>query len=148
MAGISQYRRTAAAITCAATAVLLGVAGCGGGTTGGGSPAPPATTSAPGTSSPTQAGTVVDVTMQEFSFVVPERELAAGTYTFTLDNAGSAPHAMAIRGPGISGEQQSETINGGEKTQFTVTLQPGNYEVWCPVGNHRAQGMETTLTVK
>lgn len=91
---------------------------------------------------------MVDVTMEEFSFVMPEREFAAGTYTFMLGNAGSAPHAMAIRGPGISGEQQSETISGGEKTQFTVTLQPGSYEVWCPVGNHRAHGMETTLIVK
>jgi hypothetical protein len=59
---------------------------------------------------------MVDVTMEEFSFAIPERELAAGTYTFMLGNAGSAPHAMAIRGPGISGEQQSETISGGENS--------------------------------
>lgn len=91
---------------------------------------------------------MVDVTMQEFSFVMHERELAPGIYTLMLDNAGNAPDAMAIRGPGISGGQHFETINGREKTRFTVTLQPGSYEVWCPVGNHRAQGMETTLAVK
>jgi uncharacterized cupredoxin-like copper-binding protein len=28
-----------------------------------------------------------------------------------------------------------------------VTLQAGTYEVWCPIGNHRAMGMDTTLTV-
>ncbi|WUE03687.1 cupredoxin domain-containing protein [Nonomuraea sp. NBC_00507] len=91
---------------------------------------------------------MVSVTMNEFSFAFANQELRAGTYVFMLDNAGKAPHAMSIKGPGIDTEQQSETIDGGQETQFTVTLQPGTYEVWCPVGNHRAQGMESTLTVK
>jgi uncharacterized cupredoxin-like copper-binding protein len=148
MDGVIHRRRTAA-FAGAIIAVVLNVVGCGGGTSGGSSLAPPAaTTSAPGTSSPAAEGTTVDVTMNEFSFVLPQQDLAAGTYTFVLENGGNAPHAMAIKGPGISGEQQSETIGGGKTTRFTVTLQPGRYEVWCPVGNHRAQGMETTLAVK
>jgi uncharacterized cupredoxin-like copper-binding protein len=38
-------------------------------------------------------------------------------------------------------------VQGGGSTTMTVTLQPGEYEVFCPIGNHRAMGMDTTLTV-
>ena len=30
--------------------------------------------------------------------------------------------------------------------EFTFTT-PGSYQMWCPVGNHRAQGMEGTFVV-
>jgi plastocyanin len=129
------------------TAAFLAVAGCGGTpAAGGGSSAPQPATSAQ--SSPAAAGTQVDVTMKEFSFAIAKQDLTAGTYTFMLNNAGTMPHAMAIKGPGIDPEKQSDTIGGGQQGTLTVTLQPGSYDVWCPVGNHRAQGMETTLTVK
>jgi uncharacterized cupredoxin-like copper-binding protein len=36
---------------------------------------------------------------------------------------------------------------GGADETLTVTLQAGTYELWCPVGSHREQGMETTITV-
>lgn len=35
----------------------------------------------------------------------------------------------------------------GESGSLTVDLQAGTYQIWCPVGNHRSQGMQTTLTV-
>jgi plastocyanin len=29
-----------------------------------------------------------------------------------------------------------------------VDLEPGEYEIYCAIGDHRAQGMEGTLTVE
>ncbi|MGP3963377.1 cupredoxin domain-containing protein [Nonomuraea sp. 3N208] len=138
---ITNRRRLARAIGAAAV-TLLAVSGCGGGAS-----APEAPPARQATTSPAEQGSMINVTVNEFSFVMAKRDLAAGTYTFMIDNVGSVPHAMALEGPGV-GTQQSDVVDGGKKTAWTVTLQPGTYEVWCPVGNHRAQGMETTLTVK
>jgi len=59
---------------------------------------------------------------------------------------GLSPHALAIAGPGASG-QTSVVQPGGAGQELTVSLQPGMYELWCPVGNHRALGMTATMTV-
>jgi uncharacterized cupredoxin-like copper-binding protein len=46
---------------------------------------------------------------------------------------------------------QDQTAGGaaqpGQEVDMTVTLQPGSYEIWCPVANHRALGMTSTFTV-
>ena len=41
----------------------------------------------------------------------------------------------------------TEMIPPGESTTFTVDLEPGEYVFYCSVGNHRAMGMEVTVTV-
>jgi uncharacterized cupredoxin-like copper-binding protein len=51
------------------------------------------------------------------------------------------PHAVAIEG------ESSETVTGAN-TEVTLDLEPGEYTFYCPVGNHRAGGMEGTLTVE
>jgi uncharacterized cupredoxin-like copper-binding protein len=88
----------------------------------------------------------VTVTATEFKLALPSTHLAPGTYTFTMDNAGHATHSIEIDGPGVS-NQESRTAGPGGTSTLTVTLQPGTYDMWCPVGNHRAEGMETKLTV-
>ena len=72
--------------------------------------------------------------------------VAPGTYTFTVENTGKATHSLTIEGPGDV-EVTSDDVQPGESTTMTVTLQSGEYEVYCPIGNHRAMGMDTTLTV-
>ena len=42
---------------------------------------------------------------------------------------------------------KSDKIGPGESTTFRVTLEPGTYVFYCSVGNHRAMGMEVTVTV-
>jgi len=71
----------------------------------------------------------------------------AGSVTVTLDNpsGNQLPHAIEIEGNGI--EEETETIQPGGRGSVTVDLRPGRYEFYCPVGNHRQQGMEGTLTV-
>jgi uncharacterized cupredoxin-like copper-binding protein len=65
--------------------------------------------------------------------------------TFTLVNDGQTTHALEIEGQGI--EEESDEIDAGGTTSLTVDLEPGEYEFYCPVDDHREMGMEGTLTV-
>jgi plastocyanin len=69
----------------------------------------------------------------------------AGSVTITLVNESDVPHAVEVEGNGV--EEESETITAGE-TELTVDLEAGEYTFYCPVGQHRQNGMEGTLTVE
>jgi plastocyanin len=69
----------------------------------------------------------------------------AGSVTIKLVNESDTPHAVEVEGNGV--EEETETVTGGE-TELTVDLEPGEYTYYCPVGQHRQQGMEGTLTVE
>jgi plastocyanin len=69
----------------------------------------------------------------------------AGPVTITLVNESDVPHAVEVEGNGV--EEESETITASQ-TERSVDLQPGEYTSNSPVGNHRAGGMEGTLTVE
>ena len=64
--------------------------------------------------------------------------------TIEFANESSSPHAVAI--DGVDGV--TETVTGADAPPLTVTLEAGEYTFFCPVGNHRADGMEGTLTVQ
>jgi uncharacterized cupredoxin-like copper-binding protein len=70
---------------------------------------------------------------------------AAGETTFRVVNDGATTHALEIEGGGI--EEETEEIAPGESAELTVELDDGEYELYCPIGNHREQGMEGTLVV-
>jgi len=74
-----------------------------------------------------------------------ELEGKAGTVTINFDNPSTTPHAVAIEGSGV--EEASDTVTSS-KTSVTADLKAGTYTFYCPVGNHRAEGMEGTLTIK
>ena len=74
-----------------------------------------------------------------------ELRAAAGSVAIELVNDSSVPHAVEVEGNGV--EEESETITGSE-TELSVDLQPGTYTFYCPVGQHRQNGMEGTLTVE
>lgn len=118
-------------------------AGCGGGEPAdtGDTPAPTSTASQ-SESSATQLG----VTETEFTIELSETSVAPGEYAFAIANDGSLPHNLAISGPGVD-QEISDTFQGGLSGELSVTLQEGTYTLWCAVGNHRAQGMETALEV-
>jgi plastocyanin len=86
------------------------------------------------------------VTGVDFSFELPSTNLTAGQYEITFTNNGHATHDVVVEkdGADVGG---SETIPPGQSTTFTVTLEPGQYVFYCSVGNHRAMGMETDVTV-
>jgi plastocyanin len=74
-----------------------------------------------------------------------ELSAPAGEVSIELVNESSVPHAVEVEGNGV--EEESETVTGANTT-LTVDLEPGEYVFYCPVGNHRAGGMEGTLTVE
>jgi plastocyanin len=88
------------------------------------------------------------VVMREFSFTPSDMVVSAGTSRWTLQNAGQFPHNVHIEGNGVSMNVKSDgPVPAGETFTATINLQPGRYDVWCPVGNHRERGMVGELTV-
>ena len=133
-----------------ALALALGIlAGCGddddegGGDTG--AATPEATEEAAGGGAGGEALTLTADPGGAISWEPTDLTAQAGSVTITLVNESSTPHAIEVEGSGV--EEESETITGSE-TELTVDLEPGEYALYCPVGNHREQGMDGTLTVE
>jgi uncharacterized cupredoxin-like copper-binding protein len=88
----------------------------------------------------------VEVRLTEYAIDMPHT-LPPGPTTFTLRNEGHKSHSFKIEGPGI--EDMTPTILRPNTTATVqVTLQPGDYKVYCPIGSHSAKGMTMTLSVK
>ena len=89
----------------------------------------------------------VEVGFGEYVFTPAEVIVPAGITTFSFSNTDSRRHNMAIGYNGV--EMESETVDAGAVGAWEVTLdQPGTYEFWCNVGNHRERGMIGMLTVQ
>lgn len=79
-----------------------------------------------------------------------------GTYAFRVKNvADDTAHALEIRsteGAKIDhkdGAVRTADLAPGESNpEFKAYLEPGTYEIICPVGHHEEQGMKGTLTVE
>ncbi len=96
-----------------------------------------------------QAGTppaaMVEVHLSEYAIQMPET-LAAGPTTFVVHNDGGKTHSFKIEGPGTD-EILSKPVPPQATENLTVTLKPGDYKVYCPIGSHEAKGMTRKLTV-
>jgi plastocyanin len=69
-----------------------------------------------------------------------------GTYTFKAVNGGQYVHALELEGHGV--EEKTDDIQPGESADFTVDLkEAGDYELYCPVDDHRAMGMDGSVNV-
>jgi plastocyanin len=85
------------------------------------------------------------VGLRDFSLEPPNLEVDGGTLTLTVVNDGQTAHALEIEGQGV--EEETPLLEPGESAELTVELEKGEYEMYCPVGNHRAQGMAGTVLV-
>lgn len=89
----------------------------------------------------------VEVGFGRFVFDPAELVLPAGVSTFNFTNTDSRRHNMVIAYNG--GELESAEIAAGATGTWEVTLdQPGTYEFWCNVADHRERGMVGVLTVQ
>ena len=92
------------------------------------------------------AGTAaVEVRLHGRTIEMPA-SLPAGETTFMVANEGEDEHSLEIEGNGLEEELES-SLQPGESGELTVELEPGTYTVYCPVGDHREEGMVTTLRV-
>lgn len=69
----------------------------------------------------------------------------AGKVTIKFANPSSVPHAVEIEGHGV--EAKTDVVTKSDAS-VSADLKPGTYEFYCPVGDHKAEGMEGKLTVK
>ena len=102
--------------------------------------------SSPSSSADAAESETVTATEGEMFIELSEDSFAAGSHTFEVTNGGSATHDFMVERDGndVAG---TDTIAPGASTTLTVDLEPGEYVFYCSVGNHRAMGMEVTVTV-
>jgi plastocyanin len=91
-------------------------------------------------------GQAITATEADFSITLDKDKLTAGTYDIKVVNKGHATHDLVVAKDGKD-IGQSDTVAPGNSTTLTVTLASGNYVLFCNIGNHRAMGMETTVSV-
>lgn len=89
----------------------------------------------------------VTVRLSEYKVELPET-LHAGPTTFVVRNVGEKTHSFKIEGPGIPPDTLlAKPIPPDATAELQVTLQPGEYKVFCPIGSHEGKGMVRKLTV-
>ena len=133
-------------VSAAALVFLLGA--CSGTAANvGAAPQSPAVSSPVATTpSPAPAGVNVAVVEKEFSIALDKASFIAGDYTFAVQNQGSFPHNLTIRGPGVD-SKASPTLGVGQSGVLTAALQKGSYELSCSVPGHKDRGMDIKITV-
>lgn len=87
----------------------------------------------------------VQVTLRDMAIDMPST-LPEGRTLFTVENQGDMEHSFEVEGQGVE-KELDQHLQPGEVSTIEVDLVPGEYRVYCPVGNHADQGMEMTLTV-
>lgn len=89
-------------------------------------------------------------TLAEWELVVSADTAPAGEIAIQVMNRGNELHRFEIEGAG--GEWVSDSLLSNGETLMRVRLEPGTYEVYCPVesahGVHKALGMVDTLVVR
>jgi len=69
-----------------------------------------------------------------------------GVVEFVVRNTGQIAHALEVEGP--TGEFETEEIAPGESARLKADVsEPGEYKLYCPIGNHDDQGMVGQLVV-
>jgi len=91
------------------------------------------------------ANAEIQVQLTEYEIRMPD-SLAAGRQIFHVANAGKLNHNFAIEGNGVSAKLQSD-LTRGDWVTLAIDLKPGTYTFYCPVDQHRARGMQRTITV-
>jgi hypothetical protein len=91
--------------------------------------------------------TTVRVTVREYHISLSTTSPARGTVRLVVHNAGRTAHRLSIAGPGLAAAT-TPTIPPGATRSLVVTLHPGSLRLWCPLGNHAASGMKTSLSVR
>jgi plastocyanin len=143
-------------IAVLAAIAALTLAACGGNDSSGSSSTPAATEAATDTPTATATAAAASGSASKLAiaadpggakkFTKSTLTASAGSVEVDFSNTSQLPHAVEIEGNGV--EEKTEVVTGADAPPITVDLKPGKYEFYCPVGDHRAEGMEGTLTVK
>ena len=155
-----------AGVLAAMVALAVVVAACGDDDDGGSTPAttePEATE--PADAEPADQGTLVDVTMTEFSVTSLVDTVPAGTVKFVVRNTGAIDHNLRViktdlapdalpTDAGMADESQldvvatTEDFGAGESRDVSADLEPGSYVLLCNFVGHYQSGMTVAFTVE
>jgi uncharacterized cupredoxin-like copper-binding protein len=106
---------------------------------------PTETGASPGGAETETAANTVQVALSEYVIDMPT-SVPAGQTVFEVTNAGTEEHSFEIHGQGVDAELVRD-LQPGETLTLEVTLEPGVYEIFCPVSDHASEGMRLDLTV-
>jgi plastocyanin len=97
--------------------------------------------------SSSQARETIEVHLSEYKLDPSHVSIdTPGTYTFKAVNDGQSVHGLELEGHGVA--EETDDIQPGESAEFTVDLkEAGDYELYCPVDDHRAMGMDGSVDV-
>src|SRR6202020_3516973 len=117
------------------------------------SAAPASSSAAPASSSAAPAAaaaggtTAVTAIETEFHIALSKKSFSPGTYKFTAVDKGHLQHNLVIDGPGVNMAKTAGLLSPGQSASVTVTLRKGNYDIFCGVPGHKAEGMNVNITV-
>jgi cytochrome c oxidase subunit 2 len=119
-------------------AAVLAVAACGGGDDDG-------ATADGGDEGPAPSDAITVLAYDRLAFDAEAYSAPAGEITFTYVNEGVIPHTLVVEG--FESEMKLTVNSGGEEVTGSITLEPGEYVLYCDVPGHRSGGMVADLTV-
>jgi len=90
-------------------------------------------------------GNPIEVSLTEFAIEM-EVSLMAGITTFIVSNDGSMEHNFALIGESLD-TRFDDNLAPGETLTLTTALEPGTYDIFCPVADHESQGMQLSIQV-
>lgn len=93
------------------------------------------------TASGGSGNTVTVVGEDSLSFDQDSYSAAGGEITFIYENGGSLPHTLLIEGV------EGFILEVGDTDTGTVSLDAGEYVLFCDIPGHQGAGMEAPLTV-
>ena len=104
------------------------------------------------TGASTQAQQDQDVRLQEFTIDPPSLTVATGqTVRFNVSNQGTVEHSLEaeLESAGIEQVLFPDNLQPGQSDMEEVTFsQPGTWELYCPLADHRDRGMLATVQVQ
>ena len=94
-----------------------------------------------------ESGASIAVVADEYSFDPDTIEATGGRFEVRLENSGVLAHNLRVfdGGTDVGG---TGTFTGGKTRSATLSLEAGEYELVCTVGNHAGLGMTGKLTVR
>lgn len=91
-------------------------------------------------------GGSLQVSETEYALDPADTTVPAGPVSIEVTNDGEIPHNLELEGNSVEEELEAD-LDAGESGTLEVDLEPGTYEWYCPIANHRELGMEGKITV-
>ncbi|HVM41790.1 MAG TPA: hypothetical protein VM618_13530 [Acidimicrobiia bacterium] len=100
---------------------------------------------------PSTSAADLTVVADDIKFPQDHYTATAGELTVAYENAGAIPHTLVIEttnGETVEGWERLQVDKKGDVAVGSVTLEPGDYRLYCDIAGHRANGMEATFEVE